>query len=112
VEPAQGDAGHADYVAYMEQEHLAQMAKEPGWVRTKRYKLVTQIKGTADVETEAKSGKKIDATSWLALYEFDERNKLGTEVQACVPMTDWTKRISKEARWMELGVWHKMESFE
>jgi hypothetical protein len=95
----------------MRQEHLAQMSQEPGWRRTNRYKLEFQIKGSEDAETEAKSGEKNDAASWLAVYEFDDDNKLGMEVQACVPMTEWTKKVFSTSRKTELGVWHKIHSF-
>jgi len=96
VEPASG--GEEDYDAYMRDEHLAQMALEPGWRRSKRYKLVFQVNAA-------------DAASWLALYEFDEKNKLGIEVKPLEPMTDWTKRTFAKSTKMELGIFHKLGSF-
>jgi hypothetical protein len=95
----------------MRQEHLEQMSREPGWRRSTRYKLEFQIKGTQDAATEAESDVKDDPADYLALYEFDESNALGMEVQACVPMTDWTKRMFTNAKKTELGVWHKIDSF-
>jgi hypothetical protein len=109
VQPAEN--GDEDYDAYMRQEHLAQMSKEPGWRRTNRYKLEFQIKGAEDAAAEAKSGVENLGADYLALYEFDETNELGLEVKACVPMTDWTKRMFTHAKKTELGVWHKIGSF-
>lgn len=75
------------------------MSREPGWQRSRRYQLV-----------HSKNAAK-DPTNYLTLYEFDEGNKLGKEVQACVPMTDWTKRTFEKAQNMELGVYHQFKSF-
>ena len=101
MEPAPG--GEEDYDAYMRQEHLGQFRSEPGWRRSTRYRCVFQIKGAS----KAGWGEG-DAASWLALYEFDEGHKLGTEVQPLDPMTDWTKRIFTGARKIELGIFHEM----
>jgi hypothetical protein len=101
VEP--GDGLTADYNAYMRDEHLAQFRSEPGWRRTTRYELVLHVKGASDAGWGAG-----DAASWIALYEFDETNKLAPVVQPLDPMTDWTKRITATAKKFELGVFHKI----
>lgn len=103
VEP--GPGASADYDAYMREEHLAQFRPEPGWKRSRRYELVLQVKGVSD------SGwGEGDATSFLALYDFDESNKLGPTVKALNPITDWTKRIMGSAKKIELGVFHTLNS--
>lgn len=93
VEPATGK--HADYDAYMRQEHLQQMSLEPGFLRTKRYKLLYQVRPT-----------ELPATC-MALYEFDEGNKLGTTVKPLEPMTEWTKNMFSDAKAFELGIFHR-----
>jgi hypothetical protein len=97
VEPAPN--GFPDFDAYMRQEHLEQMSREPGWQRSRRYKLVHSANAAKD------------PTNYLTLYEFGAGNKLGKEVQSCVPMTDWTKRTFEKAQKMELGVYHQTGSF-
>lgn len=101
MEPGPGAAD--DYDAYMREEHLAQFRPEPGWKRSRRYKLVLQVKGASNF-----GWGEGDATSWLALYDFDTNNKLGTTVQALDPITDWTKRIMGSSKKFEMGVFHKI----
>ena len=79
----------------MRQEHLQQMSLEPGWRRTKRYKLEHQVRPT-----------ELPAT-WLALYEFNEENVLGTTVKPLEPMTEWTKNMFADSKKIELGIFHK-----
>jgi hypothetical protein len=95
-----GDA--ADYDAYMRYEHLEQFRGEPGWKRSRRYRCLGQTNGPL---TEGM--QEGDAASWFAMYEFDKNNKLGTQVQALEPMTEWTKRVSAAAKKMELGVFRR-----
>ncbi|KAF2665012.1 hypothetical protein BT63DRAFT_464295 [Microthyrium microscopicum] len=98
-----GEGKEDDYDAYMRQEHLPQFRSEPGWRRSTRYKLAVHAKNPS------KEGwGEGEATSYIALYEFDEGNKLGSEVQPLDPMTDWTKRIMAHAKKFELGIFHKI----
>ncbi|KAF2401682.1 hypothetical protein EJ06DRAFT_547970 [Trichodelitschia bisporula] len=100
MEPAAG--GEADFDAWYREEHLDQMAKEPGHKRARRYRLAFQ-------NTPAgMSGA--DAPSWLTLYEFDEsgKEKLGTEVKPLDPMTPWTKRMLETAQRVEAAIYYRI----
>jgi len=99
MEPGPTPALVANMDAWYRQEHLEQMSKEPGWRRSARYSLIFQV-GTTD-----------KAPSFLALYEFDEKAKLGRQVQPLNPMTEWTLKCMKEAQKIEAGVYTKIGSF-
>ncbi|KAF2430183.1 hypothetical protein EJ08DRAFT_255884 [Tothia fuscella] len=84
---------------YMRDEHLEQMSREPAWKRSRRYKLVHSIRAAEN------------PTEYLTLYEFGEGDKLGKEVEACVPMTEGTKNLIDTAVKFELGVYRRIGAF-
>lgn len=96
MEPGPSSEMAADLDTWYREEHLEQMSKEPGWRRSIRYSLLFNIGSTEK------------APSLLALYEFDETAKLGTQVQPLDPMTDWTKKCMQEAQKIEAGIYKKM----
>lgn len=51
------------------------------------------------------------APSLLTVYEFDESNKLGVDVQALDPMTDSTKKVIGNSSKIEAGIYTKFGSF-
>jgi hypothetical protein len=97
MEPGPTPEMAADLDAWYREEHLDQMSKEPGWRRSRRYNLLFNIGSTENVP------------SYLALYEFEEKAKLGTQVQPLDPMTDWTKKCMQEAQKIEAGVYRKID---
>lgn len=97
MEPGPSPELAADLDAWYRQEHLEQMSKEPGWHRSRRYSLLFNV------------GSKEKIPSYLALYEFDETVKLGTQVQPLDPMTEWTKKCMRKAQKIEAGIYRKMD---
>jgi hypothetical protein len=82
------------------EEHDEQMSKEPGWIRTTRYRLGYT------------SNPRRQGPEWMTIHEFGEGNKLGTTVRALVPMTDWTKSIMPKMEFIESAVWEKIATFQ
>ena len=97
MEPAEG--GDVDLDAWYREEHLEQMAREPSWKKSTRYRLIQQLKNGVDYH---------DAPSWLALYEFGEGNALGSDVNPLDPMTEWTKRVMQQAKKIEAGIFERV----
>lgn len=98
IEPGPTVEMAASLDAWYRQEHLEQISKEPGWRRSRRYILLFNI-GSTDL-----------VPSYLAMYEFDETAKLGTQVQPLDPLTEWTKKCMQEAQKIEASVYKKMET--
>lgn len=51
------------------------------------------------------------APSYLTMYEFDESNKLGQDVKALDPMTDWTKKVMGNCSKIEAAIYEKIGEF-
>jgi hypothetical protein len=106
MEAGDGPGEAEDLDAWYREEHLEQMAREPGWRRARRYKLVFQVKDRNKPCTD-------EPPSSLALYDFDESaTQLGTQVKPLDPMTDWTKRCMASAKKIEAGIWHRIGVFK
>lgn len=104
MEPGDGQADDLD--GWYREEHLKQMSHEPGWRRSRRYKLTFQVKNKNRPSAE-------DAPSSLALYDFDESaTQLGTEVKPLDPMTDWTKKCIANSKKIEAGIYHRIGIFK
>lgn len=101
MQPAQG--GGADLDAWYRNEHNEQMSKEPGYWRTSRFTLLHQG------STGSQQSEKL---SFLAVHEFDENSRLGTEVKALEPISDWTKKVMSEAQAIDAAIYHKRRDFE
>jgi len=100
--------GYADDLdAWYKEEHLEQMSREPGYQRARRYKLVFQVQAKDKPNAE-------EATSGLALYDFDESAKehLGMDVKPLDPMTDWTKRCIANTKKIEAGIYYRLGVFK
>jgi hypothetical protein len=97
MQPAPG--GAADLDAWYRDEHNEQMSREPGWLRTCRYSLVTQKSGNGQEEKEL---------SFLAIHEFDESNELGDTVKALEPVSEWTKKVMREAVGIDAAIYRRV----
>jgi hypothetical protein len=97
MQPAPG--GEQDLDAWYREEHNEQMSKEPGYWRTSRFNLLHQMSDSPKL-------------SFLAIHEFGENNKLGTDVKALKPMSDWTKKVMSEAKAIDAAIFHKQRQFE
>jgi hypothetical protein len=96
-QPSPGKEDELD--AWHREEHNEQMAKEPGWKRTTRFKLLFQTRN---------DGVKADGLDFLTVYEFGEGNKLGKDVQPVEPITDWTKRLMAECK-VDAAIYEKVK---
>jgi hypothetical protein len=93
-----------DMDKWYREEHLEQMSLEPGWKRANRYSLIFQVKRENDSTITE------DAASFLTLYEFGQANKLGMNVEALDPMTDWTKKVIANTDKIETGIYTLIKS--
>ncbi|KAF2742407.1 hypothetical protein M011DRAFT_269283 [Sporormia fimetaria CBS 119925] len=91
-----GEGCEADLDKWYRKEHNQQMSKEPGWLRTRRYKLLYTHRG---------DGKSTEVPSCLAIHEFGEGNNLGQDVEPLQPITDWTKKCMKEAKAIDAAIY-------
>lgn len=94
MEPSTEEAS-VDLDKWYVEEHNEQMSLEPGWVRSRRYKL-------ADGPGSPEQGHKI---TWMTIHEFGEGNKLGDKVEPLDPLTPWTKKVMSEMSVIEASVW-------
>lgn len=92
-----------DMERWYRDEHNAQMAREPGWVRSSRYKLVLQIKRD--------KSKAREAPRWMTLHEFGEGNTLGIEVAPLEPVSEWTKKVMGDMASIEAYVWKRTQGW-
>ncbi|CAI6338231.1 unnamed protein product [Periconia digitata] len=99
MQPSPG--GEVDLDKWYREEHNEQMSKEPGWKRTIRYRLLFQTRN---------DGKEAEGLDFLAIHEFDEKNKLGQNVQPLEPITDWTKKAMSECKSIDAAIYHKVTS--
>jgi len=100
MEPAPD--GEADLDAWYREEHNQQMSMEPGWKRTTRFKLVSQL-----LDFEPISG----APSTLTIHEFGEGHTIGKKVLPLEPITAWTEKVMGATKAIDAGVYHKVKSF-
>jgi hypothetical protein len=97
-----GSGGEADLDAWYREEHNQQMSEQTGWKRTARFNLLFQ---------QRNDEKESQRLSFLAIHEFGEGHKIGTDVEPLNPMTEWTKRAMSAAKAIEAAVYYKVKSF-
>lgn len=90
--------GELELDLWYRDEHNEQMSQEPGWKRTTRFKLLFQ---------HGNQIKESEELSFLAIHEFNEGNKLGKDVKALEPMSDWTKKVMSEAKAIDAAIYRK-----
>jgi len=100
MEPAAGGAAELD--SWYRDEHNRQMAEEPGWKRTTRFRVAGQLYDNTPAD---------DAPSFLTIHEFGDGNKIGKQVLPLDPITDWTKKVMGSAKSIDAAVYHKVKSF-
>ncbi|CAE7192644.1 hypothetical protein PTTW11_07592 [Pyrenophora teres f. teres] len=92
-------SGAKDLDAWYCQEHNEQMSKEPGWLRTCRYELVSQSSDDAEAKL-----------TFLAIHEFGEGEQLGDMVKALQPVSEWTMRVMREAVGIDAAIYRALTS--
>ncbi|KAF7532139.1 hypothetical protein G7054_g8231 [Neopestalotiopsis clavispora] len=96
MEPSTPEAS-ADLDKWYTEEHNEQMSLEPGWVRSRRYKL-------ADEPSDPDGGQRQRIT-WMTIHEFGQGNRLGNKVEPLDPITPWTRKVMGEMSAIEADVW-------
>lgn len=102
MQPAPTPEAQADLDKWYRDEHNAQMSKEPGYLRTSRYRLLNQT---------SNGGSETQELSFLAVHGFDEGNVLGTEIKPLDPMTEWTKKVMGQAVGIDAGIYGLVRVF-
>jgi hypothetical protein len=98
MQPVEGTAEDMD--AWYREEHIDQMYElEPGLKRATRCSLIFSVLPGDQ------------APKFLTVYEFDGSNKLGQDVQALEPMTDWTKKVIGNCDKIEAAIYTSIGSF-
>ncbi|RMZ69442.1 Dimeric alpha-beta barrel [Pyrenophora seminiperda CCB06] len=87
-------SGAADLDAWYRVEHNEQMSKEPGWLRTCRYEVVSHSSDDAEAKM-----------AFLALHGFGEGEVLGDTVQVLQPVSEWTKKVMRDAVGMDAAIY-------
>lgn len=86
----------AEFNKWYEEEHTDMMAKVPGWIRTRRFKMVV-----GGISGMPPSGQ----VECLAVHDFQAKNGLnGPEHQAAMD-TPWRKQIMETVQWKESRTW-------
>ncbi|KAF1960274.1 hypothetical protein CC80DRAFT_501525 [Byssothecium circinans] len=95
-------SGEIDLDAWYRQEHNEQMSKEPGYVRTMRYRQLfhTRNDGTAP-----------SGLDFVALHEFGEGNRLGKDAEPLQPVTEWTKKCMGECKSIDAAIYRRVKTF-
>jgi hypothetical protein len=101
------DESSVELDRWYREEHNEQMSREPGWIRSTRYKLVLQYKSPNPVHAPGP-----DAPEWMTIHEFGDGNRLGSEVAPLDPMSDWTKKVMADMKFIEAYNWKKDSNFE
>ena len=84
--------GEGEFNKWYEEEHMTLLSKVPGWLRGRRYTLLSQIElaGKADKKNE------VTAISYLAVHEFDRPDFMELQEFQTAMSTPWMKRVVSE----------------
>jgi hypothetical protein len=100
VQPS--STGAEDLDAWYREEHNQQMSKQPGWLRTCRYSLLSRNSSLPE-----ESGKSQEL-SFLAIHEFGQGEKLGDTVKALEPISEWTIKVMKDAVGIDAAIYRRI----
>jgi len=103
--PAEGTV--EDFHAWYNDEHLALLAKVPGWRRTLRYQVVDSLK--TSVGKDPVSG---GSPQFVAIYEFDNGDYPTTQELKDATTTAWAKKHMGGSLALEVRRWKLSKSFE
>jgi hypothetical protein len=101
--------GEANLDAWYRREHCQHMSEQPGWLRTRRYSLLSALPSSLSSSSVNSGDGKDGKLSFLAVHEFGEGEQLGTEVKALQPVSAWTMIIMRDARGIEAGIWRRVD---
>lgn len=98
-------SAEADFDAWYRREHIPMISQCPGYVRTRRYRLVD-----ASLLHEF-DRRESPAPSWLALHEFEGAELPMAELLKC-DETEWSKRVIAGLEKMEAGFYRLKRVYE
>lgn len=98
-------ATEADFNAWYTKEHMPLVSKTPGYVRTRRYKLV----GATNLNEYNR--QQSDAPSYLALHEFDSNSFPNAELRKC-DETPWSVQVFKGLEKLEVGFYRRKRVYK
>ncbi|TRM55482.1 hypothetical protein BD626DRAFT_417145 [Schizophyllum amplum] len=89
-EPAPED--EVEFNKWYDEEHFPLLAKVPGYLRARRFKLnaVNDVAPSATTPT--------DLPAYMAYYEWDNPNYVGTDEMKAANSTDWATKITAKTR--------------
>ena len=83
--------GEVEFNRWYEEEHMELISKIPGWLRGRRYKILSQNELGGKVDTR----KTAPAPSYLAIYEFD-RPAFLEQPEMKGTATPWAARVTRD----------------
>lgn len=101
--------GEAEFNKWYEEEHMVLVAKTPGWLRGRRYKVVeqTELAGKGDKEAAAKKPK-----TYLALHELSRDDFKDQEAFKTAISTPWRAKVSENVFDKELRLFERLKVFD
>ncbi|KAH6673042.1 hypothetical protein B0J14DRAFT_701007 [Halenospora varia] len=104
-----------DFDDWYRQEHLEELSKVPGYLRTTRFKLLyhrtnaqsRQLKG---LPPRPEDKEIIAPPTWQAIHEFDTENIDMTKLMATAD-TEWSKKIMGNVARVEAPMYHHVQSY-
>lgn len=97
------DENLEEFDKWYEEEHTGMLARIPGWLRTRRFRLVAPgIKGMPP------KGQ----TETLAVHDFEAQNGLGGPEQQAATGTEWRNRVAKLFISAERRIWAHQHTFD
>ncbi|KAM3418219.1 hypothetical protein BST61_g4221 [Cercospora zeina] len=92
-----------DLCKWYEEEHVDIVSKAPGWIRTRRFKLVV-----GGIRGMPPSGQ----VEHLAVHDFEQVPDLTLPVFQKANSTEWRSRVVDKAHWKELRLWSHHLTFD
>lgn len=92
-----------DVCRWYEEEHIDIISKAPGWIRTRRFKLVV-----GGIRGMPPAGQ----VEHLALHDFEQVPDLTGPVFKEANNTDWRNRVVGKTHWRELRLWSHHLTFD
>jgi hypothetical protein len=105
LEPPSSQESTSDFESWYRQEHLAILSHTPGYIRTRRYEVVS---GTSLNEFERTSP---EIPKYLALHEFECEDLPWKELGASA-RTEWAKRVMGGLMREEVGWYTRKRVYE
>lgn len=98
-----GEADLADFDKWYEEEHIGMVSKAPGWLRTRRFRMVV-----GGVEVMPPAGQ----VECLAVHDFSSKAGLSSPEMKAAMDTPWRTKIMGKVLWKDLRIWSHHLTFD